>query len=153
MMPGASYVTVTPLEKILAGEVKSWNLGATMFALFGGLALLLAAIGLYSVIAYNVTQRSHELGVRIALGAQSRQVLRLVITSGVRVAGGGIVIGAVIALVASSFIEPLLYGVSPKDPLVYSIAATALLGVAVLACLLPALRATRVDPNVALRTD
>ena len=152
-MPGSSYVSVTPLQKILDGEVRSWNLGAMMFALFGGLALLLAAIGLYSVIAYNVTQRSHELGVRIALGAQSAQVLRLVITSGLQVAAAGIAIGATIALVAGKFIAPLLYHVSPKDPLIYGIAATTLLGVAVLASFLPALRATRVDPNVALRAD
>jgi len=152
-MPGASYVAVTPLQKIVDTEVRSWDLGATMFALFGGLALLLAAIGLYSVIAYNVTQRSHELGVRIALGAQNAQVLRLVLSSGLRVAAAGIVIGGAIALVASRFIAPLLYHVSPRDPLVYGIAAATLLAVAALACLVPALRATRVDPNVALRAD
>jgi putative ABC transport system permease protein len=153
LMPGASYVAVTPLMKILEPNVRPWRLGATMFALFGGLALLLAAVGLYSVIAYNVTQRSHELGVRIALGAQGRDVLRLVVGSGVRVAAAGILIGATIALVAGRFIAPLLYRVSPKDPLIYLIAALTLFGVAVLASLVPARRATRVDPNVALRTD
>ncbi len=153
LMPGVSYVTVTPLTKILEPNVRPWRLGATMFALFGGLALLLAAVGLYSVIAYNVTQRSHELGVRIALGAQGRDVLRLVLGSGLRVAIAGTVIGGTIALVAGRFIGPLLYHVSPKDPLIYAIATVTLLGVAVLASLVPARRATRVDPNVALRAD
>ena len=111
------------------------------------------AVGLYSVIAYNVTQRSHELGVRIALGAQTRDVLRLVVGSGVRVAAVGIVIGAMIALVAGKFVAPLLYRVSPKDPLIYALAGMTLLGVAVLASLVPARRATRVDPNTALRAD
>jgi predicted permease len=153
MMPGVSYVAVTPLRKILDNEVRSWDLGATMFALFGALALVLAAVGLYSVIAYNVTQRSHELGVRIALGASARDVLRLVVGSGVRVAAAGIVIGGVIALVAGRFIAPLLYRVSPKDPLTYAAAGLTLLAVAVLASLIPALRATHVDPNLALRAD
>ncbi|HEY7237233.1 MAG TPA: ABC transporter permease [Gemmatimonadaceae bacterium] len=153
VMPGVSYVVVTPLEKILEPNVRPWRLGATMFALFGGLALLLAAVGLYSVIAYNVTQRSHELGVRIALGAQGRDVLRLVVGSGLRIAVAGVAIGGGIALVAGRFIAPLLYRVSPKDPLIYVVAAVTLLGVAVLASLVPAMRATRVDPNVALRAD
>jgi putative ABC transport system permease protein len=152
-MPGASYVSVSPFVKILEPNLRPWRLGATMFALFGGLALLLAAVGLYSVIAYNVMQRSHELGVRIALGAQTRDVLRLVVASGIRVAIAGIIIGGGIALVAGRFIAPLLYQVSPKDPLIYLVAALTLLAVAVLASLLPALRATRVDPNVALRAD
>ena len=121
--PASRTSTVTPLTKILEPNVRSWRLGATMFALFGGLALLLAAVGLYSVIAYNVTQRTHELGVRIALGAQGRDVLRLVVGSGLRVAIAGIVIGGTIALVAGRFIAPLLYRVSPKDPLIYAIAA------------------------------
>jgi predicted permease len=153
LMPGTSYVSITPLRKILDGEVRSWDLGATMFALFGALALLLAAVGLYSVIAYNVTQRSHELGVRIALGASRADVLRLVVGSGLRVAGVGILIGAVIAFVTSRFIAPLLYRVSPKDPLTYGVAALTLLTVAILASLVPALRATHVDPNIALRAD
>jgi putative ABC transport system permease protein len=152
-MPGTSYVTVRPLQKILANEVRSWDLGAKMFALFGGLALLLAAVGLYSVIAYNVTQRSHELGVRIALGASAADVLRLVVGSGVRIAAAGIAIGGIIALATGRFIGPLLYRVSPKDPVVYVIAAGTLLAVAMLASLVPALRATHVDPNIALRAD
>jgi len=152
-MPGVSYVTVKPLSQVLAPNVRPWRLGATMFALFGGLALLLAAVGLYSVIAYNVTQRSHELGVRIALGAQAPDVLRLVVGSGVRVSIAGIAIGGGIALLAGRFIAPLLYRVSPRDPAVFVVVTATLLAVAMLASLLPALRATKVDPNVALRVE
>src|SRR2546423_1641629 len=136
VMPGVSYVSVTPLTKILEPNVRSWRLGATMFALFGGLALLLAAVGLYSVIAYNVTQRSHELGVRIALGAQGLDVLRLVVGSGLRVAVAGIVIGGSIALIVGRFVGPLLYRVSPRDPAVFPLAGMTLPGVAGLASLL-----------------
>ena len=93
-MPGASYMTVTPFSEIIGSQTRSWQLGATMFVAFGALALVLAAIGLYSVIAYNVAQRTHELGVRVALGAQARDVVRLVVTDGLRLAGMGVAIGA-----------------------------------------------------------
>jgi ABC-type antimicrobial peptide transport system permease subunit len=152
-MPGASYVNVTPLNNMLEPIVRSWKLGATMFSVFGIIALVLAAIGLYSVIAYNVTQRTHEMGVRVALGAQSRDVVRLIVRDGVRVAAVGIVLGAGAALVAGRWVAPLLFKVSPKDPGVFTAVVITLLAVAVTASWLPALRASRVDPNVALRTD
>ena len=87
-----------------------------MFAVFGGLALVLAAIGLYSVIAYTVTQRTHEMGVRVALGAQVRDVIRLIVREGLRVVLPGVALGAVIALLAGRWIAPLLFQVSPQDP-------------------------------------
>jgi putative ABC transport system permease protein len=152
-MPGASYVTVMPFSEIIGSQRRSWNLGAMMFTAFGFLALLLAAIGLYSVIAYNVAQRTHELGVRRALGAQAGDVVRMVVTDGLRLASVGIVIGVSIALWAGRWVQPLLFGVSPKDPLVFTIVATVLVGVAIAASWVPALRASRVDPNVALRTE
>ena len=152
-MPGISYVAVQSIERILTPNVRPWRLGATMFAIFGGLALLLAAVGLYSVIAYNVTQRSHELGVRIALGAQARDVLRLVVGGGVQVAVAGVAIGGAAALVAGRFVAPLLYRVSPRDPLVFVLVILMLIGVAVVASLVPARRATKVDPNVVLRAE
>jgi predicted permease len=152
-MPGVSYVTVTPLEEILGSQTRSWKLGATMFTVFGLLALLVAAVGLYSVIAYNVAQRTHELGVRVALGAQSPDVVRLVVGEGVRVSVIGIAIGSVVALGAARYVGPLLFDVSPKDPVVFSIVAAVLLAVALLASFVPALRASRVDPSVALRAD
>jgi len=152
-MPGAAYVTVTPFRQIVSPETRSWQLGATMFVAFGLLALVLAAVGLYSVIAYNVTQRTHEMGVRIALGARAGDVTRLVIGEAVRVGAIGITIGVALALWATKWVKPLLYDVSPTEPGIYVGVALVLLSVAVLASWVPARRATRVDPNVALRAE
>jgi putative ABC transport system permease protein len=152
-MPGASYVTITPFSRIIGGETRSWHLGATMFAAFGALALVLAAVGLYSVIAYNVAQRTHELGVRMALGAQTPDVIRLVVSDGLKLAVIGVAIGAAAALWAAKWVKPLLFDVSAKDPAVYAFVALVLIGVAVAASWVPARRASRVDPNVALRTE
>jgi predicted permease len=153
LMPGDSYLTVTPMSEIIAPNVRSWELGATMFLAFGGLALVLAAIGLYSVIAYDVAQRTHELGVRIALGAGVSDVVRAVVGDGLRFILIGILLGSGLALWAGRLIEPLLYAVSPRDPVVFGVVAGVLLLAAGLASLLPALRASRVDPTVALRTE
>ena len=152
-MPGASYIVATPFSDIIGSRTRSWELGATMFVAFGALALALAAIGLYSVIAYNVAQRTHELGVRVALGAQARDVVRLVVTDGLRLAAAGVAIGAVIAFAASKWVKPLLFDVSPRDPLVFGLVVAMLVAVAVAASWVPARRASRVDPNVALRAD
>jgi ABC-type antimicrobial peptide transport system permease subunit len=153
LMPGASYVGVTPMTSILAPHIRSWKMGAIMFAVFGALALVLAAIGLYSVIAYSVTHRTHEMGVRLALGAQGRDVIALIVREGLRVVIPGIVVGAIIALVAGKWVAPLLFNVSPKDPPVLVSVIVTLVAVAVLASWLPALRASKVDPNEALRAD
>jgi predicted permease len=152
-MPGASYVVATPFGDIIGSQTRSWELGATMFVAFGALALALAAIGLYSVVAYNVAQRTHELGVRVALGAQGRDVVRLVVTDGLRLAGMGVAIGAVIAFAASKWVKPLLFNVSPTDPTVFTLVVVTLVAVAMAASWVPARRASRVDPNVALRAD
>jgi putative ABC transport system permease protein len=152
-MPGASYVTVTRFSDVTSSQTRSWSVGAAMFTVFGGLALLLAAIGLYSVIAYNVAQRTHELGVRVALGAQARDLVRLVVTQGLRFGVAGIVIGAGVALAAGKWVAPLLFKESPRDPAVFGIVTCVLLAVAIVASWVPALRASRVDPNVALRSD
>lgn len=152
-MPGASYVTVRPFAEIFAPNVRSWRLGATMFVVFGGLALVLAAIGLYSVIAYAVVQRTHELGVRMALGAQVADVLRLVLGEGLKLTIAGVVIGGAVALYAGRWVKPLLFNVQPTDPLVFGAVIAVLLVAATMASLIPAIRATRVDPNVALRSD
>jgi len=152
-MPGASYVTLTPFSEIIGSQTRSWHLGATMFAAFGGLALVLAAIGLYSVIAYNVTQRTHELGVRVALGAQSANVVRLVVSDGLKLAAIGVAIGGASALWAAKWVKPLLFDVSPKDPWIFATVAATLIAVAVAASWVPAQRAARVDPNVALRAE
>ena len=153
LMPGSSYVTARPMSEIFEPNVRSWRLGATMFVAFGILALVLAAIGIYSVIAYNVTQRTHELGVRVAFGAQVRDIIQLVLSEGLRVSVAGVVIGGVIALLAGRWVKPLLFNVKPNDPVVFSLVIAVLLAAAMLASFIPALRAAKVDPNVALRSD
>jgi predicted permease len=153
LMPGGSYVTVTPMSKIIGGETRSWRVGAVMFAVFGLLALVLAGIGLYSVIAYNVTQRTHEMGVRVALGAQTADVVTLVVREGLRMVIAGVVLGGAAALVAGRWVAPLLFNVSPKDPPVLATVVVVLVAVGVVASWLPAARAARVDPIEALRAD
>ncbi len=152
-MPGASYVTITPFADIVGGQTKSWELGASMFLTFGLLALLLAAIGLFSVISYNVAQRTHELGVRVALGAQMGDLIRLVVSEGVKLGALGVAIGAAIALAGARWMAPLLFRESPRDPVIFGVVAAVLLSVTVVASLIPARRAARVDPNRALRSD
>jgi predicted permease len=153
LMPGAAYVDAQPLEDVVAEEFRSWRLGATMFTIFGILALVVAAVGLYSVVAYDVSQRTQELGVRVALGASAGAVIRLVLAEGVRVVALGFVLGALVALAFSTRVTPLLYHTSGKDPLAYAGVVAVLLAVALVASLAPALRASRVDPNVALRME
>lgn len=153
LMPGDSYVNVTPLDEIVNPEMRPWQLGATMFAVFGGLALLVAAVGLYSVIAYNVAQRMHEMGVRVALGAQTRDVVRIVVVEGVRVAVVAVVIGVGVSLLAGRWVAPLLFETSARDPLVYAGVGSLLIIIALAASLVPGIRAARVDPSVALRAD
>ncbi|MHB1330320.1 MAG: ADOP family duplicated permease, partial [Gemmatimonadales bacterium] len=152
-MPGQAYVTVQPMASVVDGQRRSWQLGATLFSAFGGLALLVAAIGLYGVIAYNVAQRMHELGIRMALGASRRNVVSLVVVQAIRFAGFGILIGLAIALAAGGLIEPLLFQQSARDPVVLLGVALVLALVALLASLAPASRAVRADPNAALRSD
>ena len=153
VMPGQTYVTVRPLSEVVDGERRSWRVGATMFVAFGVLALVVAAVGLYGVLAYNVGQRMHELGVRIALGAQGTDVVRLVIGQGVRLALGGVVVGSALAIVAARWIEPLLFRQSATDPVVLAVVGGLLVVVSLVACLVPAARAVRADPNTVLRAD
>jgi predicted permease len=152
-MPGASYVTTRALNDLVVPRQRSWQFGATMFVAFGGLALVLAAIGLYSVIAYAVAQRTHELGVRIALGAKMGNVLSMVLRQGIVFALSGVAIGTLIAYLAGRWVEPLLFDQKARDPLIYAGVGVLLLVVAVAASLRPAWRAARVDPTVALRSE
>jgi predicted permease len=153
VMPGQTYVTVRPLSELVDGQRRSWRVGATMFVAFGVLALIVAAVGLYGVIAYNVAQRMHELGVRVALGAQTSDVVRLVVGQGIRFAVAGVSVGSLLALLAARWVQPLLFGQSAKDAWVFSAVGVVLVGVAIVASALPARRATRVDPNAVLRAD
>jgi putative ABC transport system permease protein len=153
VMPGNSYLTAQPARELVDGKKRSWRLGATMFVAFGALALLVAAVGLYGVISYNVAQRMHELGVRIALGAQARDVVKLVVGQGISFALAGVGLGLLVALLLARWIQPLLFQQSARDPATYGAVAALLLAVALVASAVPAFRATRADPNTALRSD
>jgi len=151
--PALGFVTVQSLQDSLDPQIRPWKLGATMFGLFGGLALLVAAIGLYSVISYLVTQRTHELGVRIALGAQVGNIVGLVVRYGVGLTLAGIAIGTLLAFNMAGRIEPLLFDTSARNPWVFALVAVTLLVVALLASIVPAWRASRTDPIEALRAE
>jgi len=144
---------VIPMEAVLAANFHKWQLGATLFSVAGLLALVVAAVGIYSTIAYVVGQRRHEIGVRIALGAQGAHVARVVIAQGVKVVIVGVVIGIAVALALGKLVASLLYGVTAHDPVVLGAVAAVLVIVAIAACLVPAWRAARVDPMETLRAE
>ncbi len=147
------YVDVQPLTSLMASQLRPWKLGAQLFALFGGIAATIAALGLYSAISYSVTRRRHEIGVRRALGAQIADVVRLVLGQGVRATLVGIAVGLVAAIASARFIRDLLFETSPRNPVVFAAVAVTMLVVAIAATLIPAWRASRVDPVTALRAD
>jgi ABC-type antimicrobial peptide transport system permease subunit len=147
------FVRSMPLEEMLAPEMRKWRLGAALFSLFGLLALVVAAIGLYSVLSFDVAQRVREIGLRTALGATTRAIIGLVISRALSITAAGVAIGMIIAVFFAPRLEDMLYGVEPRDPLTFAGVAVALGVISLFASGLPALRAARVDPNVALRAD
>jgi predicted permease len=144
---------VQTLDQVLAGSFAARRFSLLLLAIFGGLALVLSCVGIYGVISYLVGQRTHEIGVRMALGAQHKDVLRLVLGEGAKMALAGVAAGIAVALGVTRLIANQLFGVTPHDPLTFCAVATVLTLVALLACYLPALRAVRVDPMVALRYE
>jgi ABC-type lipoprotein release transport system permease subunit len=153
VMPSPAYVTVSTLENLVDRQRRSWRLGAEAFTGFGVLALLVAAVGLYAVIAYDVQQRTHELGVRVALGAQAWNIVRLVVDQAIGFAAAGVALGLVAALLLARWVQPLLFEESSRDPLIFGGVAFALGLVALIASAAPALRASQADPSTALRSE
>jgi ABC-type antimicrobial peptide transport system permease subunit len=141
------------MDRLLDGAIGSPRLIVRLTAGFAIVALLLGAIGIYGVLSYTMSQRTNEVGIRIALGAQSRQVVRMVVGEGLRLVGLSVAIGLVTSFAATKLVRNQLFGVGPTDVLTFSVVTVLLSGVAILACVIPARRASRVDPMVALRAD
>jgi putative ABC transport system permease protein len=141
------------MEQRLGHTFAPHRFNMALLTVFASLALLLASVGIYGVMTQFVSQRTHEIAIRVALGARPLEVARLVLSQGMRLAFLGLVIGIVVAAAATRLIRSLLYGVSTSDPMTFLFVASLLMGVALLACLVPACRAMRVDPIVALRYE
>ncbi len=147
------FIEIGSLQDLMNPLARAWELGATLFSVFGLLALIVAGVGLYSVLAFDVAQRTREMGLRTALGAPVAQLLAMIVSRGVRVTLVGVAVGLLAAMLLAPRIEPLLFDVPALDPATYLGVAGVLLLVALLASWLPAWRATRVDPVVALKSD
>jgi putative ABC transport system permease protein len=150
---GIPPTAILTMKDLMDASVTPRKFNLTLMMIFAAVALALAAIGIYGVVAYSVTQRTHEIGVRVALGAQQRDIVRLVLGEGARLALLGAVLGLAAAAALTRFMASLLFGVSIHDPLTFLAVAAVLVCVAAAACCIPARRAMRVDPMVALRYE
>src|SRR4030095_13567908 len=147
-MPG-----IQTLDQMLSDVIAQPRFQATLLTLFGGIALLLSAVGIYGVMAYTVSQRVHEIGIRMALGAAPKHVLQLIITRGMLLVSIGIAVGLASALALTRVMSSLLFSVSATDPMTFTAVVALLAGVARGACLVPARRAVKTDPMTALRHE
>jgi ABC-type antimicrobial peptide transport system permease subunit len=141
------------MDQVLVESTARQNFNMLLLTIFAGLALLLAAIGIYGLMSYSVEQRLQEMGIRLALGARAGDLLRLVIGQGMKLAGIGLVVGLLAAFGLTRVIASLLFGVTATDPITYAAVTLILTAVAFLACFIPARRATRIDPLEALRYE
>ncbi len=153
LVPKADRVEVRSMTNFLEPQFRPWKLGATLFTIMGLLALIVASIGMYSVMAYSVSQRTNEMGIRVALGAQMADIARLVVGDGLRTITVGIVAGIALSIALSRLAASILYDVSPRDPWIMIFAALVLGLIGLVACIIPAVRASRVNPITALRLD
>jgi predicted permease len=150
---GLAVADVRTMDEILSQATARENFNMLILTVFGFAALLLAAVGIYGLVAYSVAQRSREIAVRLALGAESRQMRNMVVTQGLRPVAIGVLCGVAAAFALTRLLSSLLFQVQPRDPLVFLLAPTVLVGVALVAVWLPAIRASRVDPIDALRYE
>jgi ABC-type antimicrobial peptide transport system permease subunit len=141
------------MEHVVAGAVARQRFSMLLLAVFAGVALVLAGVGIYGVMSYTVAQQTREIGIRMALGAQRGDVLKMTVKQGLRLVGLGLAIGLVAAFVLTRVMATLLFGISATDPLTFISISLVLLAVAIFASYIPALRATKVDPMVALRAQ
>ena len=144
---------VKPMEELIAGSMSQRRFVMSLLTVFAGVALVLAAIGIYGLMSYSVAQRSHEIGIRMALGARGRDVLSLVVAHGLKLVIAGVAIGLVASFTLTRLLSGLLFGVSATDPLTFTLTSIVLTAVALGACFVPARRATKVDPMTALRYE
>jgi len=151
--PALPVSSIRSVEEYAAGQLQDVQQYATLLSLFGGISVVLALTGIFGVMVNTVSQRTNEIGIRVALGATAGDVLRLVIGQGLKLILGGLALGLAAALVATPTIGSFLWGVRPNDPLTFLVAAAGLAAIALVACYLPALRALRVEPVVALHNE
>jgi predicted permease len=148
-----AITNVQTIQEIMRQGLWAPRMGAGLLTVFGGLALILAAVGVYGVLSYSVSQQTREIGIRMSLGAQQSEVLRLVIGQGFRLAVAGVALGLLAALGMMRVLSSLLFGVSAHDPVTFGGVSLVLVTAAILACYIPARRATKVDPIIALRYE
>ena len=153
LWPNLPYVNVRPLRDQIDPLVRPWRLSATLFGIMAGIALLVALVGLYSVLSYSVAQRRREFGIRTALGAGVVDVVRIVVLEGQRVIAAAVVIGLATILVVGRWLVPFLFATSPRDPIVLGGVGVTLALASLIGSLIPARRAARVEPMTALRTE
>jgi putative ABC transport system permease protein len=151
--PGMPVLRAATLRELIGGTLGETRMVSILIAVFGGIALLLAVVGLYGVMAFNVARRTRELGIRVAMGATAGDVWRLVLGEGLRVAASGLIAGVVLAILGLRLLEGLLFETRPADPLALGAAAALLVAATMAAALLPARRATRIEPVQALAEE